>query len=173
MSEPANDAKLAELILYVSDRCADDPRFGATKLNKILFYADFIAYGKLGKPITGQAYQKLKFGPAPRRLMPVRDGLIAASELAIQSKDHFGKGQKRTVALREANLSQFSGDEIAIVEDMIKAFWDANATEASEASHRTCAWKYADEGEDIPYESVFLSDRPLTERELAHAVTLA
>ena len=30
-----------------------DERFGAVKLNKILYFADFEAYRRLGEPITG------------------------------------------------------------------------------------------------------------------------
>jgi hypothetical protein len=39
-----DDEKLRELILYVSTLSKDDDNFGATKLNKLLFYADFLAY---------------------------------------------------------------------------------------------------------------------------------
>ena len=39
-----NDEKLRELIVYISDRCETDETFGAVKLNKILFLADFNAH---------------------------------------------------------------------------------------------------------------------------------
>jgi len=58
-----SDAKMAELILYVSDRCQLDPAYGSTKLNKILFYADFLYYAKHGTSITGQEYMRLDKGP--------------------------------------------------------------------------------------------------------------
>ena len=48
-----DERKLKELILYVADRCEADPTFGAIKLNKTLFYADFLAFASTGKPITG------------------------------------------------------------------------------------------------------------------------
>lgn len=38
------DRRLAELILYIAEKCERDPNFGATKLNKILTFADFSAY---------------------------------------------------------------------------------------------------------------------------------
>lgn len=63
---------LKELIVYIANKLALHPKFGATKLNKILFYSDFIAYAKLGKSITGEKYQKLPLGPAPKYLLPVR-----------------------------------------------------------------------------------------------------
>ena len=48
-----NAEKFRELLVYVSKKCEDDPTFGAVKLNKILYYADFAAYRQGGKPITG------------------------------------------------------------------------------------------------------------------------
>ena len=58
-----NDAKLRELILYVAERCENDPDFGALKLNKILFNADFIAYALTGKAITGASIRSSAMVP--------------------------------------------------------------------------------------------------------------
>jgi hypothetical protein len=57
--------------LLIATRSEGDEPFGAVKLNKLLFYADFFAYVKFGECITGQEYQKLAQGPAPRRMLPV------------------------------------------------------------------------------------------------------
>lgn len=66
-----NKEKFRELILYVANMSRNDPDFGAVKLNKILYYADFRAYRELGRPISGAAYRKLSEGPAPRQLLRV------------------------------------------------------------------------------------------------------
>ena len=63
------DRRLAELILYIAEKCEHDPGFGAVKLNKILAFADFSSYFETGKPITGAEYMRLPQGPAPRRLL--------------------------------------------------------------------------------------------------------
>jgi hypothetical protein len=68
-----NPKKLKELILYISQKCASDPNFGAIKLNKILYFSDFASFAHYGEPITGAEYQKLEQGPAPRRMVPVRN----------------------------------------------------------------------------------------------------
>lgn len=87
-NRPQNDEKLKELILYLADRSNNDEKFGATKLNKLLFYADFLAYVYLGTSITGQEYQVLDQGPAPRRLVPVRESMKANEEIAIRTADY-------------------------------------------------------------------------------------
>ena len=66
--------KFKELILYVCEKSATDPNFGATKLNKILFLSDFWAYAYCGRPITGVEYMKLRFGPAPEGVRPTVEG---------------------------------------------------------------------------------------------------
>ena len=60
------EARFKELIVLISELCAKDPTYGSVKLNKILYFADFMAYRVLGKPITGATYFKLQEGPAPR-----------------------------------------------------------------------------------------------------------
>ncbi len=52
--------KLRELVLYIADKCEEDRTFGAVKLNKILFYADFISFAEYGEPITGVSTGSLK-----------------------------------------------------------------------------------------------------------------
>src|SRR5690242_6208170 len=112
-----DEKKLAELILYISQKCATDPKFGAVKLNKILYLSDFIAFGNWGEPITAVEYQHLRMGPAPRRLVPIRDSLVKSGKLAIQTLPlRSGNIQNRTVNLVDANLQVFSGREIALVD---------------------------------------------------------
>lgn len=62
-----SEEKLRELILYIAQKSKTDPRCGAVKLNKLLYYADFSAYRLLGRAITGAEYQHLKKGRRPER----------------------------------------------------------------------------------------------------------
>jgi hypothetical protein len=164
------ERKLAELILYISQKCAHDPDFGATKLNKILYFSDFFAFGNWGEPITGAEYQKLRLGPAPRRLIPVRDQLRQDGALAIQPvKLPSGLVQHRTVNLREPDLSEFKASEIALVDHVISQLFGLNAIQTSELSHQYVGWKTTREYETIPYETIFLSDAPPTESDIRRA----
>ncbi len=173
MTADERDQRLRELILYVAERSEDDPKFGATKLNKILFYADFIAFGQTGSAITEQEYQRLDRGPAPRRLLPIRKRLIDQSEAAIQHRERYGFVQDRLVALRDPDLSGFTGEQIAIVNDVIDYFQDMDAAEVSAFSHSYVGWEIVENGETIPYETVFISKRPLTQEETAYGAQLA
>jgi hypothetical protein len=153
-------ARLAELIIYVSGECAMDPTFGAIKLNKILWWSDFLAYGATGKPITGVEYQRLGNGPAPRAFMPVRTRLEREKAIAV-AKLPCPNGRTRDVVtpLRRPDLSVFTAEQLDIVHQVIRMFWDKSARETSEMSHGT-PWMVPQNGEGIPYEAVFLSDLP-------------
>lgn len=167
-------AKLKELALYIAARCESDPTFGATKLNKILFYSDFLAYARLGEAITGDEYQCLEMGPAPRHWLPLKADMVKRGQAAEQVRNRYGKEQKRLIPLRDADLSQFSGEEIAIVDEVIEGLRGMNAREVSELSHGFTGWQIVALGDTIPYETVFLSPpRRHTPAELAHARRVA
>ena len=169
-----DEAKLAELILYISQRCATDPEFGAIKLNKILYLSDFLSFGNFGEPITGVEYQHLRLGPAPRRLIPVREALQSAGKLVVQTLPlKSGRQQTRTVNLSDPNLKLFSGREIALVDSVIDDLWNLDAEESSEFSHRFVGWKMTKEGDNIPYGTIFISDEPLSSAEILRGQELA
>lgn len=164
-----NDAKLKELILYVAKQSESDQDFGKTKLNKILFYSDFIAYGRTGGSITGHEYQKLANGPAPRRFLPILEEMQKSGDCSEQERKYFGYTQKRVVALREPDLSNFSGEEVAIVEDVLRMLRGVSASDISKVSHEFVGWQAFDIGDVIPYSTVFVSSRELTEEEKDYA----
>ncbi|MGI8771218.1 MAG: Panacea domain-containing protein [Acidobacteriaceae bacterium] len=169
-----DENKLGELILYISRKCATDPRFGAIKLNKILYFSDFYAFGNASTSITEVDYQHLINGPAPRRLRPVRDRLQSIGALALQHVVlKSGKTQTRTIALRTPDLTAFTGEEIALVDDVIDMLWDDDADSVSERTHRYVGWKMTQLGETIPYGSIFLSDEPLSSAEILRGQELA
>ena len=162
-----DDGRFAELLLYISRKCAGSPRFGSTKLNKILFYSDFLAYALLGKPITGFQYQKLPNGPAPRRVLEIRETLERSGALEVKRIPlSNGKIQIRPVALRDANPALFTAEQLAVVDRIIEVLDSADATKVSEISHVEIGWKAAEVGETIPYGTIFLSDKPLTDTEI-------
>ena len=169
---PNRNKRLKELILYVSDRCASNDNFGATMLNKILWASDFLSYRWKRKPITGEPYQRLERGPAPKHLIPIRNEMEARGELAVRKIRRGQNYQNRTMALREPNLSIFSGDDIALVNSVIDGLWSMHSGELSEWSHGR-AWKTHNDGDPMAYESTFLSDEPITNSDILKTQQLA
>src|SRR5882757_7675416 len=111
----ATEKKFRELIILICARSEGDKKFGATKLNKILFHSDFSAYLNFGKAITGEQYFKLPNGPAPRRLVPIAKKMVEKEELAYKEIEYFGRTQKKPIALRQPDLDVFNPREIDLV----------------------------------------------------------
>lgn len=169
-----NEAKLTELVLYVAKRLLDDPKGGATKINKVLFSADFAHMRLHGVPITGVEYQKLKQGPAPRRLLPVRDRLLSEGAAELVRDRYLGYPLDRLVPRREPDLALFSADEMEQVDQAIEALRNKTAAEVSELSHHEMGWQMVSIGETIPYQAAFLaSGFEVTESMRQHAQRLA
>jgi hypothetical protein len=156
--------RFRELIIYVSKKSEHDPHFGATKLNKILYYSDFRAFERLGQPISGMVYFRLKHGPAPKALWPVRAELIEEGALRIDQVPVGSFAQERTVALREPITSLFTEDELRIVDAVINELWSQNATEVSDASHDV-RWRTLRDRDELPYEFAFL-DNSVTQNDI-------
>jgi hypothetical protein len=167
-----DDAKLKELVIFIASRSQDDSRFGSTKLNKLLFFADFLAYVKLGKAITNHVYMRLPNGPAPKAMLPIIKQMISSQSLAVQERDHYGRTQKVPIALREANLKLFSSEEIAIVTEVLDAFRKNNAKGISSLSHQFDGWRLAEDREIIPYETALVRFKRPTRKDHENALSL-
>lgn len=173
MPQQPNDAKLRELILYIARKSEKDPNFGATKLNKLLFYSDFTAFGMFGNPITGQEYQKLPQGPCPRRLIPIQEELLSAGDLVIEQRPVYTKMQRRPIAVRDPDLSLFDPEELKQVDKILALFAGLNATQISDKSHGFMGWALAEDKETIPYEVGLVGMRKPNEQEKAWGRELA
>ena len=154
------DARMKELILYVASYCHKAEvlgKLGGVKLNKILFYADFGAYLKLGQPITGQEYFALDWGPAPKRMRVIQEEMTASGELRIE-RAAVGAGwtQHIFIPYRAPNLSMFSAEEISLVDQCINRFILKSASDVSDESHEFLGWDSAELEEVIPYSSAYL-----------------
>lgn len=167
-----DDAKLGELILYIAQQSEGDERFGATKLNKLLFYADFLHYVQFGRSITGQEYQRLDQGPAPRHLLPVQRGLVETEAAIVVERQFHGKRQRKTIVRRDPNLDLFTATEIAVVNEVLRHCRDMNGSQLSELSHRFPGWLLAESGETIPYSVALIQQRLPTAEEVGHGLAL-
>ncbi len=165
-----DEAKFRELVIYIAQKSSDDPEFGPIKLNKVLYHADFIAYGQFGHPITSMEYVKLEHGPGPQGFVHLRNKMVEAGEIGIEKRPAGSKPPERVVALREPDLSSFTGPEVALIDRVIEVLRPYNAYEVSEVTHGYIGWRVAQKlGDPIPYGAVFFSPEAPTEYERQRA----
>jgi hypothetical protein len=168
------DQRLGELILYAAKASENDASVGAVKLNKILYFAEFAHVRTTGRPITGARYQKLAQGPAPRRLLPVRDYLIEEGSARLDHTTYLGNVQDHLVALRGANLDLLEPGAKESVDEVVQWLWGRTGGEVTRLSHEEPGWKMVELQEDIPFSTAYLPQEfVLTPTATAHAEELA
>jgi hypothetical protein len=165
--------KLAELMLYIAKCSEEDSNFGSTRLYKALYYSDFLFYKKTGKSITNASYMRLQHGPAPKRGLPTIEELVSNKDAVMVEKESpFEAPQKRLVALRKADLSVFTAEEISFVDEVLSKLEGRTAKNVSDMTH-DIVWQSAENKEEIPYETAFIARGPLSDSEKARGQELA
>jgi Protein of unknown function (DUF4065) len=157
-----DDDKLRELILLLARQSEGDDTFGAVKLNKELFYSDFLAYLHFGQSITGHDYIALERGPAPKYKMEIIDGMVKRGDLAVRKHEAFGDVQDRAFALREPKLDKFTKEEINLVHYVVGQCHEKSGRDLSAMSHAFLGWRLAKEKEVIPYSVALVGKREPT-----------
>ena len=125
-----------------------------TKMNKLVFYTDFLSYRMLGKGMTGLGYKAIQHGPVPVRW----DRIYSFYEDINQEIVAFPDGREGTILKSNLSpdLSDFSEQEQKIMETVHLRFKNESPTQISEISHHEEAWKqYIDSGQLISFEKAF------------------
>lgn len=178
VSLPGGQERLREIILYVAREGETMSRFGLIKLNKIIWRADFTAFAERGSPVTGRAYQRLQFGPAPIEMRPLlaemaQDGLISVEHLSLGiGADGIEAIEHRVHARTDPSLRWFSQDDLDFVRRSVEHYRNMTGMESSDDSHGT-AWRTRLNGDPMPYESAILSDAPVSIQQLQKAAAMA
>ena len=120
---PQSTARLKNLLLYVLEQMGETFQ---TKMNKVLFYIDFLSYRERGMAISGLAYQAIEFGPVPQRWDRVYS---AFDEVEEQLCLVLGQECISLKAGAKAYMSGFSESEKAVVDEVCGKFKDMTSGE--------------------------------------------
>ncbi|MFK2137546.1 type II toxin-antitoxin system antitoxin SocA domain-containing protein [Bacteroides fragilis] len=143
--------KLKNIILYFIEKC--DDTFN-TKMNKLLFYTDFLSYKTYGRGISGLAYKAIQFGPVPVRW----DRVYSLMDDVYPEIIEFNSGNCGTklCSTLSPDFSCFSIEEQSILDAVWEKFKDISASDISELSHKEDAWeKYNTTNLMIDYKEAF------------------
>lgn len=133
---PQSIQRLRSVILYLIDRCGG---VFNTKMNKLLFYIDFLNYRQHGQAITGMSYRAIQYGPVPVRWDRVYSLLDDVEQDLVELES--GAVGTRLVSTAKPDLSLFSQAELSTLETVADRFREISATEISAVSHKESAWK--------------------------------
>jgi len=159
-----NLAKFKEVLLYVLGRVGSRPNIGETAIYKLLYFIDFDYYEKYEEQLIGATYIRNKYGPTPVEFVKIVRDMEQRGELTRAEGKYFRYPQRKYLPLREPDLSVITGQEKALIDDVLCRLADMNAAQISEYSHGDVPWRGTAEGKAIPYEAVFYRTAPYAQR---------
>jgi hypothetical protein len=105
-------------------------------------------------------------------MLPVLNELQADGLLRIERIKIIDYDELRPIALVDPVINLFSRGDLDYLDRAISAYWDKTGTETSDISHGV-AWKSRADGEPMPYELAYLSDKPIGAGQRARLLKLA
>lgn len=144
-------ARLKNVMLYVLEHCED---VWYTKMNKLLFYIDFVSYRERGMAMTGLCYRAIDFGPVPERWERVYSQFDEIRQEPRSVGDFEGNVLMSDV---RADVKLFNKEEMIVLQRVCERFGNCSSRELSEISHRETGWIECHVNHElIPYDKAFV-----------------
>jgi len=122
-----------------------------TKINKLLWYMDFLCYKAFSVSISGNSYTHSAYGPTADDYeliisVMLKDALIGKNEVILHDAV-----REQLKSLTPCDISIFSKDEIKVMDFVLDIFKDFKCGKISEYSHEEAPYKHTIEGQKISY----------------------
>ena len=141
--------KVSEMVKFFI--CREGSLF-PTKLNKEMFYADFLHYKLYGQSISGLQYQAIQYGPVPVHYDTIYDNIDGINKEIVVAHDM----ESTRLSCNSCNASVFSDQELKTLSDVLTKIQPMSTQEVIDRSHLENAWKlYRDGNQLIPYSEAF------------------
>lgn len=108
-----------------------------TKMNKLLFFTDFLSYKRRGEGFTGLAYKAIQYGPVPICWDRVYSLIDDVESVEDEMYDYVGS---KLVSNLSPDMSSFSEEEKVLLNEIVEKFKDYSSKMMTEYSHEEQAW---------------------------------
>ena len=147
----SNPEKIVNVMAFFAERC-----HGCTKMKlfKLMYFADKEHLLRHGRPITGDRYVRMEYGPTPSSSYDMAKGNAPSRETALfQSK--LAVSGNTIKALHSADMKVFSRSDEKILVEIIEKLGRKTAAQLSVMSHKEAAWGRTPENQIINFELMF------------------
>ena len=143
--------KLIHMIVFFATMC----RLNKTKLNKLLFYADFLYCKEHGKAISDIPYVKLPHGPAPESynaILGILEGTghVEINEVVLNQEKSII--EERITAGKAFDQKVFTENELETLRKVALHLGGKTGAELSKLAHDEPFWNELELGKPIDYE---------------------
>lgn len=141
--------KVSEMVKYFI--CKEGSIF-PTKLNKEMFYADFLHYKLHGQSISGLQYHAIQYGSAPVHYDTIYNNIDGVNKDIVVSYIM----ESTRLSCEARNLCIFTEEELQTLQVVAAKIQPMSTQEVIEKSHEEDAWKNHHKGNQIiPYTEGF------------------
>jgi transcriptional regulator with XRE-family HTH domain/uncharacterized phage-associated protein len=134
-----NLARLIEMTVFFTAEC--NP--WKTKMNKLLFYADFLHYKRKGFSLSGAEYIAIQLGPVPLNFSSIFEYAAMKDDIDIIFHE-FKNGSIGEMFSQNAGRSfdsaLFESDELATLVEVASKFKSISTDDIVQLSHEESAW---------------------------------
>ncbi len=147
---PLSLNRLKNIMLYIIEQCGD---VFCTKMNKLLFYTDFLSYRERGIAMSGLSYKAINYGPVPNNW----DRVYSQFDEINQKIRIIGNYEGNVLtASSQVDKSLFSADEFEILDLVCSRFCNMSCHDISKISHKEKGWLDCHETHSsIPFSDAF------------------
>jgi putative zinc finger/helix-turn-helix YgiT family protein len=135
-----NFEKLAEMVVFFTKEIEPFK----TKLNKLLFYADFLNFKKTCFSISGSCYRAINMGPVPNNFDSIFE-YLANNDFIDVYQTEFNDGkigeQFKPNPNKKFNQEIFTEGELNTLKEVAKHLGKAGTTDIIDISHSEFAWR--------------------------------
>ncbi len=122
-----------------------------TKLNKLLFYADFMHFRDHGTSITGLQYAHADYGPVPHKYEAIIAAFVEMALLRVTEKEFGDMMGEEISAVAELDPNSLAPTELQVIQSVKKQFKGWSSTRITRYSHKEQAWQQSTNGQLISY----------------------
>ena len=120
-----------------------DGKINKMKAVKIIYFADRLHLRKYGRPIVGDVYWAMKYGPVGSMTDHVADFSHVPEEVLAYAKKYIKPADDKRqafISLKEEDLNVFSETDIECLEAAYDKFSDKDQFELAEITHQYPEW---------------------------------
>lgn len=149
------------------------PGIDIYRVAKVLFYADKTHINKYARPVTGDTYIKMPYGPVPSGirdlitenswLSPKQLDKIRNSLVIDKSSNYF-----KLATVREPDMGYFSKSDIECLTDSLNKYGELTFDELYKLTHSEKCYYRTDPDDKIDYALLVDDDNPLRDEILEH-----
>ncbi|MFZ3101391.1 MAG: type II TA system antitoxin MqsA family protein [Desulfitobacteriaceae bacterium] len=140
--------KLTNVVLFYAYY---HPILYKTKLQKLLFYTDFLSTKRYGKQIIGLPFVHHNYGPVPLNHDLVHACLVMTETIETKLTAAPYEGEV-IVASQEPDMAIFLPEEIDVLQSVLGFFRSYSSTQISDFSHKEKGYIETNHKEIIPYD---------------------